>query len=212
MSIKGNIPDIGKAYIMEVGKRLEKETEERKNADNALKGALEDEKAARKKGDSALKEAIDAEAAARKEGDSALEDAIEAEKKAREKGDSALQNAIEAEAGSRKEGDDKLKEEFREALKEFGDSVIVDLVIQRSLWEKSGDINIASVPLPEAKANRLPITVVWEESFDTVKKADMSTVSESRDGMIIFKAKNIPEKDIFTTVALLYPKEALEGI
>ena len=157
MAIKGNIPDIGKAYIMEIGKRLEEE------------------------------------------------------KKARKEGDNKLEGAVKEEARARKEGDDKLKEEFQKALSEFGNSVIEDIVIPKAAWVKEGDIFLAFVEKEAAKSNRFPITVIWDESSDCVKKADMSHIAESADGKIIFRAGKIPENDIYTTVAFLYPKEVIEN-
>ena len=176
MAIKGNIPDIGKAYIMEIGKRLEKETDERKSADDSLKKAIEEEA------------------------------------KARKEADDSLQKAIDTETKARKEEDENIREEFRRALEEFGNSVIADIVIPKAAWTKEGGKYAARVSAAAAKADRLPITVIWEASFDIVKRADMSSVSETKDGEIVFRAKNVPEADIYTTVAFLYPKEVLDGI
>lgn len=94
MAVKGNIPDIGKAYILKVGKDLEAETENRIAADNALGKKLDKEIADRKEQGSELSGKLDEEAKARKDADDELRRAIEAEQKARELGDSVLRDDL----------------------------------------------------------------------------------------------------------------------
>ncbi|MCH5188406.1 MAG: hypothetical protein J1F63_08375 [Oscillospiraceae bacterium] len=74
MAIKGNIPDIGKAYILKVGKDLEAEVENRKAGDDALRKAIEAEQKTRKEADDELRKAIEAEQKAREAADGLLRD------------------------------------------------------------------------------------------------------------------------------------------
>ena len=94
MAIKGNIPDIGKAYILKVGKDLEAEVENRKAADDALSEKLDKEIADRKEGDSALSDKLNQEAQTRKAADDELRRAIEAEQKLRQDADNELKNDL----------------------------------------------------------------------------------------------------------------------
>jgi hypothetical protein len=87
---------------------IETETQERKDADQALTEAIDAEAQERKDADQALAEAIDAEAKERRDADQALTEAIDAETQERKEADRALAEAIDAEAKERKDADQTL--------------------------------------------------------------------------------------------------------
>lgn len=112
MAIKGNIPDIGKAYILKVGKDLEAETKNREAADEAIGKRVEDEAKNRKAADDALDKKLDKEIADRKKGDDTLSEKIDQEAEARREADDALQKAIDAEQKAREKADNELKSDL----------------------------------------------------------------------------------------------------
>lgn len=102
-------PEAHKELFDAVNARIDKEIQDRTEADSTLQDNIDAEEAARIAADNTLQSNIDTEESERKQADTQLQNNIDAETSAREEADTAINTAIKAEETARKQADTTLQ-------------------------------------------------------------------------------------------------------